>query len=460
MDGGQLMRLSYFAVQDATRSFSTELYEEHLEEASLLYEQRVGLYNDSEITWLEIGNFEERFEAHIDGLVVGGDLAIEVCKRRAKEGDFGELHAALRVFCRQNRKDLTLAIVEELDLDDAEKVQAVGDALKYELPAAWNDDLWHLGARNRQLTPLLSKVSAYRRVGVAELGTVLHETQPQFLPDVIWACGRLRQPGICRELRTYLDHKDPAVQSAAAIALLRLGDEQVLDHCLRGLALSNWPAIPMGLAGSRTAGRILLDVGNGQVSYDRLIALGLLGDISAVPILLSSLTDDETAEAAAISLQLITGASFCEKVFVPDPVDEDELFDVEREDHKREKIPLHPDGRSFGVTVKRLSRKHGDWQQWWSLNNAAFDTQVRYRSGRPYSHGCLVDVLTSERSLHLIRRLACDELVVRYGMDVPFETDMFVREQQRVLGDIDVWAQRSMDTFKEGCFYYAGSLRF
>ena len=85
--------------------FETELYQEHLEEASFLYEQRLTLFDDPEITWLDIADFEERFEAHIDGLVVGEEPALNVCKTQAMEGDFGELHAAVRVFCRQNRLD-------------------------------------------------------------------------------------------------------------------------------------------------------------------------------------------------------------------------------------------------------------------------------------------------------------------------------------------------------------------
>jgi uncharacterized protein (TIGR02270 family) len=446
----------------STRTFLIELYEEYLEEASFLFEQRLSLLQNPEISWKKIGEFEERFEAHIDGLVVGGDLAIEICKSRAEEGDFGELHAALRVFCRQNRKDLALAILEGIDLDDVEKVQAVGDALKYELPADWIEDLWLLGGRNHRLIPLLTKVSAYRRVGVPELGKLLQETPPQFLTDVIWACGRLRQPRICGELKTYLDHKDPAIQSVAAIALLRLGDEFVLDHCLRALTSSNWPAIPVGLAGSRAAVRILRDgAENSQLSYDRLIALGLLGDISTIPILLNCLSDDKAGEAAAISLHLITGESISEAIFLPDSIDEDELFDEERGNQARAQvIPLRNDGRPFGVPVKRLSQKQGDWQEWWSENNAAFNTQIRYRQGRPYSPGCLVEALASERTLQLVRRLAGDELVVRYGIEVQFETDMFVGEQQRALENIEAWAQRSAGTFKEGCFYFAGSLRF
>src|SRR4029450_12515018 len=114
------------------RDFYIGLYQDYLEEASFLYEQRLTLFDDPEITWKDVHDFEERFEAHIDGLVVGGKLALEVCKRQARVGDFGELHAAVRVFCRQNRQDLVLAVLEELDPEAPERVQAVSDALKHE----------------------------------------------------------------------------------------------------------------------------------------------------------------------------------------------------------------------------------------------------------------------------------------------------------------------------------------
>src|ERR1700686_2316612 len=113
----------------STRTFLIELYEEYLEEASFLYAQRRALYNNPEITWKKIGEFEERLEAHIDGLGVGDKLAIEGCTRHAAEGDFGELYAAASVFCRQDRRDLMLTVFEQLDPGDAEKASALADAL-------------------------------------------------------------------------------------------------------------------------------------------------------------------------------------------------------------------------------------------------------------------------------------------------------------------------------------------
>src|SRR4051812_46058383 len=95
------------------RAFLARLYEEYLEEASFLYEQRRTLYNNPEISWKKIGEFEERLEAHIDGLVVGDKLALDVCTRRAAEGDFGELYAAACVFCRQGQRELMLKVFED-----------------------------------------------------------------------------------------------------------------------------------------------------------------------------------------------------------------------------------------------------------------------------------------------------------------------------------------------------------
>ena len=126
-----------FSVEKPTRRFHTGLYREFLEETSLLYEQRLALLEDPEITWKDIGEFEDRFEAHIDALVVGEDLALDVCRIQAREGDFGELHAAVRVFCRQNKGDYVAEAWRDLDPEDMERTQAIADALKDECPESW-----------------------------------------------------------------------------------------------------------------------------------------------------------------------------------------------------------------------------------------------------------------------------------------------------------------------------------
>ena len=112
------------------KSYSSELYSVHLEEASFLYEQRLSLLDDPEVTWKDVREFEDRFEAHIEALVVGGEPALEVCRDQSQEGDFGELHAAVRVFCRQNKGNLVADAWQDLDTEDLERTKAICDALK------------------------------------------------------------------------------------------------------------------------------------------------------------------------------------------------------------------------------------------------------------------------------------------------------------------------------------------
>ena len=71
----------------STRAFQIDLYLEHLEEAAFLYEQRKVLRKNAEFSWRAIADFEERLEAHIDALVVGAGLALEICRKRAVEGE-------------------------------------------------------------------------------------------------------------------------------------------------------------------------------------------------------------------------------------------------------------------------------------------------------------------------------------------------------------------------------------
>src|SRR5437867_8681097 len=85
------------------RAFKIELYQEHLEEAAFLYQQRLALFRDPEISWRKIGEFEDRLEAHVDALVVGEELALEVCRARVKAGEPAELFPIVSVFCRQRR---------------------------------------------------------------------------------------------------------------------------------------------------------------------------------------------------------------------------------------------------------------------------------------------------------------------------------------------------------------------
>jgi hypothetical protein len=238
---------------------------------------------------------------------------------------------------------------------------------------------------------------------------------------------------------------------------LRLGDPQTLTHCTPSARSETWPVVALGLGGGRLAVAVLLELAErGKPPAEVLLALGLLGDLSAVATLLACLTNPEVAPAAATALQLITGASLFEKAFIPDKIDEDELFPAELEKLKEGEPLTGPGGRPLGTTVTRLAQNPLTWQTWWHENRARFDPRIRYRNGKPYSPACLIENLDAEQSPYQVRQYAAEELVIRYGCKDAFETDMFVVRQKQVLAGMGQWVQANAGRFRDGAWYFAG----
>lgn len=442
------------------RHFNVELYEEHLEEASFLYEQHLAYLHDPELTWTDLDEFEERFEAHIDALVVGEDLALEVCKGHCVAGDFGEMHAALRVFCRRERPDLVYAVLQNVDANDQPVVQAVVDALKAECPEAWHEDLMRIMlGRCKQLVPLLAEVLGYRRAPAEDtLLRVLPETDDAGLPRVLNALGVVGGERARAVLGGYLRDENPDVACAAFVSLLRLGDEQALRHALLVAQLRPWPILALGIAGDRSAVNVLTDLARSdKVSDEILLALGMLGDLRSVATIFECLTNPERAAAAAVALQTVTGAALYEEVFVPDEIDPDELFEEEREKYEQTgEVPARPDGQPFGSNITQISINPATWRSWLAENRSHFDPALRYRHGRPLSPAALVEALRDERTPNRIRALLCEELTVRYGARTPLEIDMRVREQQQHIARLEQWVAENGAKFKPGMWYFAG----
>ena len=444
--------------------YTDELYLEHIEEASFLHHQRLNLLANNEIEWRRIGDFEERLDAHIDGLVIGGEQALEICVKRAEEGDPGELYAAVCVFCRQNRKDLVLEMLEKLDPQNGERLQAISDALKYELPEPWGDELIRRVTENRPNASLiLARLAGYRRLPAGagtELLKILPEKDSKETLEILSALGRLR----CREVRPmlldkYLTSQDESVCIHAARALLMLGEQQALQHCLQSAQSQDWPHTLIGISAGRSAVSILLKKATQRkAAISCLLGLGLLGDISAVETLLGHIADPETAEIAVLALNLITGAEIYEDAFIPDEVDEDELFPEELEKFRQGQPPTKPDGTPYGITITRLSQKPEDWQDWWAKNRSRFKDGIRYRNGKFFSPECLLENIEHEKNPFKIRQLAYEELVIRYGVDFPFEANMYVTQQKRVIKDIVQWVAAGSTRFQPGAWYFAGQL--
>ncbi len=442
------------------RQFNAELYREHLEEASFLYEQRLAYLHDPELGWRDLDEPERRLDAHLDALVVGDEQALAVAAEQCPAGDFGELHAALRLFCRRDRYDLALSALHGLDDGDERLVQAAIDALKAECPPAWHDELIRAALDgDARIGPLAAPVLGFRRAQAEEtLLGMLSTCSESGVANVLWSLGRVGGERAKAALGAYLGSADDGTAEAACRALIRLGDDHALRHGLLVAQMKPWPVTALGVGGNRTAVNVLTElVKSGAAGDEALVALGLLGEPGSVGTAFKCLEDPERAAAAAIALQTITGAELYEEVFVAEEIDPEELFDEERERYEQTgELPTRPDGEPFGSSVTRLSIDPDAWSAWLAENKRRFQSGVRYRHGLPCGPRALAASLAAEHTPNRVRALICDELVVRYGAPVRLEIDMPVREQLSHLAELSRWAEDNEARFQPGLWYFAG----
>jgi uncharacterized protein (TIGR02270 family) len=440
------------------RQFSIDLYQEHLEEASRLYEQPQAYLHDPECQWPELENWEQRLEAHIDALVVGGEPALEVCRQQVIDGDAGEMHAALCVFCRQDRKGDAFAVLNTLDASDEEKVRAASQALRCEAPAGWRDDLLQLlEGDHPHLTPVLARVIGYRRFSYEEPLARALAANPAFgTADLAWALGRVGSRRSVPVLWPLLDSEDDGVCEAAAIALLRLGETRAIRQATLAAPERSWARRVLGMGGGPGSVRVLLQLLEGQGGdADTVTALGQLGDLAAVSTLLQLLDDDTLSEPAAVALNLITGAQLYAQVFVPAEFDPDELFDEEREAYERDGTLPTRDGQPYGSWRRSPLRDQAGWRAWLEQNKHQFTRDLRWRMGQPYGPSALFEGLRGETTPYAARGATYEELVMRYGLDVPFEVELPVRQQVRFLRKIGSWVAAQSAALADGRWYLA-----
>jgi HEAT repeat protein len=442
------------------RQFNIGLYREHLAEASFLDGQRSAHLRDPEVNWPSLRDLEERLEAHLDALVVGGALALETC--RTPPSDPGEMHAALCVFCRQDLPADAIAALNAVDPADETAVSAASRALRNESPATWREHLLRLLQRDQPpLTPIVARVAGFRRYPAEELLVRALGANPDAgRADLAWALGRIGSARCVPTLWSLMAGDDERTCEAAALALLRLGDERVLARVMAAAPVHAWARRILGMAGGARSVPLLLQALAGTgAGEDTVLALGLLGDLSAVAPLLQLLDDETLGPSAAVALNTITGAGLYANTFVADAFDPDELFDDEREAFERDGTLPTRGGEPYGNWERGPLRDRVGWQAWLTENKHRFSRDHRWRMGEAYGPSALVACLKCESTPHSIRSAAYEELVARYGLDVPFEVELRVRQQMQFLAKIEHWSIAQANRFEPGRWYLAGQLQ-
>jgi len=443
--------------------FREELYIEHLEEAAFQYETRLNWLYDEEVGWHDLENIDAALEAHIDALIVGSTLALKVCLGHIEEADASVLHVIVRVFCRHQLIDRLSKLWVSFDFENEDKVRAVADALKWECPQDWFPSLMRVFSSSRaEMYPVLApSVASLSRKNGECLAAALTSSKAEHIASQIFSisrCDRSTKKACIPLLAPYIKHDDIDVVKNAALALMMMGERRTLTQCSD--RLMEFPVLFALGGNAKSIDPLLEQASRGEADTESLLALGVAGLVSAVTHLLAYLKHPHYGVTAALSLHLISGARLYEDVFIEDEVQEDELFEFEVEAFKNGELPRNIDGNPYGVEVKKLSLDQALWYQWFKDNNHLFISGVRYRNGKSLSTAQLLINILDNQTDYKIRNLAYEELVIRYGLELPFASDDLIYKQKEQINHIHAWIENTKSSFHAGRWYFDGQELF
>ncbi|CAM2008039.1 hypothetical protein [Acanthopleuribacter pedis] len=446
------------------RRFYEALFEEHLEEASFFFEQRMYLIHDIELSWRDHEEYEVRFQRHYEGLLYGGEPALKACLEKGIDGDFGEFHTALRVFLQRDRYDLLCQVLDERPyLDEPEHRHAVWTAI------VLTRNLDHAA---RFIGDVAERWPDLVPAAIQTIGWLRLEDQQPFLEDLQYgdvdyteqlleAWVRLAMPASLSTLEDIAFRGDQdGLRHWAALGLARLGSRRLLQFCLQDVSIGGWSLLPVSVCGNQTlSARLLEQYGLEGVKHgDALLALGLLGEAGAVPFLIQCLKDEIYGREAAEALNLITGADLFEETFVQEQVDEDELFEEEIEAWRNGEPARKADGSLAGEYVVTLTQTAATWETWWRDNVGRFHTDVWFRRGEPGHPRNCVAALMMETHANRLRWWLGQELFVRFNIDMRLELEMPINIQIGAAQHIARWIEEHGDQFLPGRWYFKGTV--
>ncbi|MFL5349747.1 MAG: hypothetical protein ACJ8AT_33535 [Hyalangium sp.] len=431
------------------QDFVEGLHSECLEEASFLYQQRASLRAEGRLARRELGRLERRMDAFLDAAFLGFDATAALCARRIPEGDPGDWYVAARLLARLGQSDRLAELLRQVDVGNKEQLTAVREGLCHQVPSSTFPQPAHLPAETHpQAIALLVAALGHgrRKADWVQSWTeqMLRSDERVCVATAASYLGRVETPGAVELLRCALDSQAPAVKVSAAYALLRLGDPEVASSLLAPRRFPAWACPLVGVGGGHNAlGRLVSLVENGEGRKDGILALGVLGAPSAVPVLIAQLTGTAHAEEAARALHLLTGAGLREEIAERETLDEAESFSDEH------------DTREETIYVWRLSQQATHWSNWWKEHRARFDSSPRWRMGKPFSPAVLLESLSADVGDRISQQIACDELAIRYGIDCHFEPDGLQSGQTQALRNGYSWLAANEQRFTHGRWYLA-----
>lgn len=440
--------------------FLRGLFAEHLDEATFLCHQSARLRLSEDVPWTRVADFEWRLAAHLDGLYIGGALALEEITTHFDSEDSGHWTTAALLRCRRRDAAAFATLLAAAAQTSPQATAAVADALRHNLPAGWPEQIaaWQGPLSNDALcsvAEVLSYASADAPLPVLRRVKLPGSQASPALLRTLGRCGEHAALGMLAD--TAAGDGATTRRRAALLGLALAGAPQAPELARRSIGEAAISHEVLGLLGGREDALALLrECDSGHATPETLHALGLLGELATVRPLMALLGDDVLGGSAARALSWITGAALTETV--AEPVDDD-----------ADTAPQAPQGQAYvrlrpgavlvspGAHVERISRDPMAWAEWLAESRTLFSAGTRYRMGQPMSARRLVQTLATPTPGATYRRLAAEELTIRYRPPSRVDTLGSVARQHSALVALADWAASQDSLLPNSGWLYAAA---
>lgn len=402
----------------ARRSFYREMFEDHLDEVGILFEQRKELFKDPQTKWQVIINLETRLNAHFKVLDKGSNIARELVKEKITETiDYIISGAAYSLASMDiddtdaNNLDLVL---NELDRADDEKSLWLTEALKHgKNPEIGSKISQRLEVSKEEIQVILLNILMYRKQGdLFAVQSLLKSKSEKVRSRAAITLAHLGDNSVEIELERQINKTESEDYEKIVFALLSLKSTKGLVYCRlhaykQGSLTTKLPLL-LAMAGNRRdhnqLGHILGldDIETGPA------AIGIHGFSAGVTKLLEQLQkdiDEERKIKISEAMEQITGAGLREK-----------------SSSKEETEQVCTDAKI--------------WSNWWQSHQQTYRPDVRYRFGKPYSTDECIKILSDPNSSVFQRERNALELQIGDTGRIPLETDWMAKKQQEVIQKI------------------------
>ncbi|MFL6601955.1 MAG: TIGR02270 family protein [Steroidobacteraceae bacterium] len=364
---------------------------QHVEDAAILHATRTVLTAAPHVRLRHLRRFDERLEAHLDGLAVAGEHAWPLCEAALERPSSGATFAAaIRAIADNHTARLGRLI-----------------ALAGSVPSAHRGLLAAFGwletdVFSNLLPGLLgSSTPLHRLIGMA--ACAMHRLDPDIgalrrfadedalVRARVWrTAGEMGKRELVSTAAALVD-QDPACQFWAAWAAVLLGDKHNALDVVASIAAVPGPfrarafQLTLQAKGAQSAHGWLATLAKEPANLRWLIrGAGLVGDPTYVPWLIGHMADTKTTRLAGEAFSLITGLDLA---WLDLEVKPPENFESGPNDDPNDpNVDMDEDDGLPWPDAAKI-------QAWWHSNSGRFQPGTRYFMGEPLNRDNCVRVL-------------------------------------------------------------------